>query len=94
MKNDDIRLLAFQNPEIIKGLIVTQNQIKIIKFISDTLDGVFSPIISREFNISIQSSSTILATLYKKGYLDRKEEVHPSGGSQYLYTVRPEFVWS
>lgn len=92
MKDDNIRFLAFKNPEKLRVLMVTRNQINIIKFISKAPEGVFSPLISFKFNISIQSASTILATLYKKGYLSRSEKVHPTGGSQYLYSVRMELV--
>ena len=91
MKNDNIRLLAFSDPELMRGLRVTENQKKIINFITGEITGVFSPLISKKFNISIQSASTILATLHRKGYLDRLEKVHPTGGSQYLYDTRIEF---
>lgn len=91
MKNDSVRIFAFKNPELVRCLIVTQNQIKIIKYINTKL-GAVSLDVSVRFKISIQSASTILATLYKKGYLTRKEKVHISGGIQFIYAVRNRFV--
>lgn len=92
MKNDNIRLLAFKDPELVKSLIVTQNQVKIIRLISRRPEGVFSTLLVKKLNISIQSASSILSKIYRKGYLTREEKIHPTGGSQYLYNVRPEFV--
>lgn len=92
MKNDNIRVFAFKNQELVRSLMLTQNQIDIIKFIAKQGGGVFSTLVSKKANISIQSASTILATLHRKGYLVRKEQVHPTGGSQYLYDARLEFV--
>ena len=84
---DDIEIRkAFLNPRArkrIKQLSLGKTEIEIVELVQcgerTTRD------IAQLMNVAMNSISTQLNTLYKKGYLRRKQVTAPSGGYEFEY---------
>lgn len=80
---DTIRKFIIKNRKTIKRLMTSEHDLILLNFISN------KKFTSAEYAVlkdcSIQLASNKLKTLYEKGYLDRIERVHETGGIEYEY---------
>jgi|GEM_PF-3560792 len=88
----DIRSLIL-NPdmkETIKRMMLSDNQIDTLKFISSK--GVTSSELAMHQQTSVQGASQLLKNIYSKGYMLRKELKSKSGGVEFAYWVKDEYM--
>lgn len=83
MRNN-IRHTIFNYNKVVRSLMLTDKQIRLIKYIEST-GGCASPKAAKKFKVNIQTISTMLKKLVEKGYLFREKDGDPSGGVCYLY---------
>jgi len=80
------RKLCLDHPDIAKSMLLTHNQIAIVRMVRNHTHPTMTP---RELadtrDLSIQAASQQLVHLWKKGYLERSERVQESGGIIYHY---------
>jgi predicted transcriptional regulator len=84
----DIRNFILDNHSEVKSMILSESQIILIKAIKQRwMHGIRTAAydLSLESGVSIQSASTRLKNLYKKGWLKRDKTKDPSGGYMYQY---------
>lgn len=74
-------------PKLYKKYRITDRQILILEYVESGLIPTTSTQVAEEFDISVPNASTQLATLYKKGYLKKKETFSPTGGRLFEYTI-------
>ena len=88
MKDKTLMTLMVECPGFIREKLLTDGQIELIKD-AKRLDeeGLTSRWVSNVYDISIQSASSKLKKLHKKGYLKRTNEGADSGGDEYVYRV-------
>lgn len=89
----DYMRLVLDSPEQAKRLMLSENQAKLVNMIR--AEGTLSVTARRmadEERVSIQSMSSRLATLWQRGYLERRSSIDETGGIIYLYrsVVRDE----
>lgn len=92
LQEKDLRSLILQ-PDIkdaIKRLMLTDNHVETLRYIGDK--GVTSADLAKHQGTIVQASSQLLKNIYSKGYLLRKEMKAPSGGIEYVYWVKDEYI--
>jgi len=92
LNEKDIRSLIL-NPEMkeaIKRLMLTDNHIETLRFVSDK--GVTSSELAAHQGTIVQAASQLLKNIYAKGYLLRKELKAASGAIEYAYWVKDEYL--
>ncbi len=73
-------------PNTYRGAIITDHCIRILELITlSEYEMVDSRWLSELSGKSIQNSSAVLVSLWKKGYLSRVERIDTSGGIIYKY---------
>jgi len=86
MKNRKLMRLFLDNPIKIRNIVLTDNQIGIIRIIQkDYKQGISARELCTIKDISIQNASAMLIKLYRIGYLTRAEKVADSGGIEFSY---------
>jgi len=85
MKDDDIRHKMFHQLDDVKKLMLSGRKIQILKWCKK---GFTSAELVDRLDISIQAASSQMAALHRAGYLDRVDQVHPTGGSEFVYKCR------
>jgi len=95
-KADDnsIRLIlsAFENPTKYRSILLTDNQIHIVKgFINKKHEMTVKQFAAYK-QISASNASVILSNLYKKGYLERLKLETQLEGFTYKYRARIIFI--
>jgi len=83
MISDDMMREILQNSEMIRQILPTAQQLKILKYI-DTKE-VTSNDLAVFFNISIANAGGQLSKLHRNGWLRRSDVGDPTGGSMYVY---------
>lgn len=81
-----LRREIFKNLSMIKELMITETDIKLIGHIQDQETCTVNDV-KNVWDASTQHISTKLASLYSKGYLMRRELKSASGGIEYVYWV-------
>ena len=76
--------------ETIKRLMLTDNHIETLRFIADK--GRTSAELSKHQGTYVQAASQLLQNIYKKGYLLRREVSSVTGGIEYVYWVKDEYI--
>lgn len=79
-----IRKIIMGNPGLVRELAITEEQQEIIEFIAYRYESTAHEV-ADHFKCSIQSASSRLSALAKKGYLVRRKSIHNSGGLEYYY---------
>lgn len=74
-----------KHPQMVRGVILTENQACLVEYIRDEEMGATASMVSDWQGCSIQSASTKLTRLWYRGYLNRIEELDPTGGIRYVY---------
>jgi predicted transcriptional regulator len=69
-------------------VIISAPQRTLLDLIVLEPDGVGSAHVSNILEISIQSASIRLKTLYEKGYVTREEIASESGGIEFIYKAK------
>ena len=78
------RFLA--SPVDYKSVIITDHAIDLLGAIENhSYPTISSGELADKWDISVQSASTQLVKLWAKGYLEREERIHPTGGIVYRY---------
>ena len=92
MNNKNLRKIIYENNRIIRPLLLSRQQAKIMNLANVFSGGItsaslseFTDDLSRHHTISIQNASTQLRKLYDKGYLIREKLPNKSGGFEYRY---------
>ncbi len=83
MISPDMMREMLQNSELIRQILPTAQQLKILKYI-DTKE-VTSNDLAVFFNISIANAGGQLSKLHRNGWLRRSDVGDPTGGSMYVY---------
>ena len=83
MISADMMREMLQNSEMIRQILPTAQQLKILKYI-DTKE-VTSNDLAVFFNISIANAGGQLSKLHRNGWLRRSDVGDPTGGSMYVY---------
>lgn len=83
-------ILAPGAKEKIKQLMLTDNHVKTLELIGEK--GITSAELSAHQKTYVQAASQLLNNIWRKGYLDRKELKSTSGGIEYKYVVKGEYV--
>ncbi len=83
MISADMMREILQNSEMIRQILPTAQQLKILKYI-DTKE-VTSNDLAVFFNISIANAGGQLSKLHRNGWLRRSDVGDPTGGSMYVY---------
>ena len=83
---NDLRKLIFSNLTLVKELLLTQNDLKIISFVSGKANATPSDVAKHE-SVSVNNASTKLKKLFEQGYLTRSESKSSSGGIEFVYTL-------
>jgi DNA-binding MarR family transcriptional regulator len=81
----DLRIFFAHYPLLIKSVAINRNQRDLV-FLIDSVESVTSREIADKLDISIESASSRLKTLYEKGYLTRENIMADSGGIEYWYS--------
>ena len=71
---------------VIKEMLPTTREVEILDFIKKNKRTGSNDICSR-FNISVQNANASLNKLWRKGFLDRLDVGHATGGSYFLYEI-------
>lgn len=82
----DLVYIAIHREDEIRKYFLTVNQNNLLWLIAKR-DKITANELSKIFDESIQNASTKLQTLYKKGYLNRKNIGDPTGGNMYEYSL-------
>lgn len=92
LNDPDIRSLILNGymKEKIKSLMLSDNQIETLKFVSDK--GLTSSELANHQKTSVQGASQLLKNIYAKGYMLRKELKAKSGGIEFAYWVKDEYM--
>lgn len=85
MTKQDFMRGFLATPQAIRELILSDYQLRTVKYVRLSPKGVLSRDIAEFNDSSIQSAGALLSTLTRKGYLRRVEQVQASGGKEYLY---------
>lgn len=85
---NNLRQMIATKNDIVRCLLLSKNQIKILKLIAQGIDTTKD--ISQIMRVSDRSISVILGRLYKKGYLSRGKKSTTKGGITYIYSVTVE----
>lgn len=85
-KEKQIRKLIFNDYQLIKKLMLSNGELQFLTEIKAT-GGLTSSYVSILRKISIQSASSRLTKLWRKGYLKRVNQGSESGGDEYFYTA-------
>ena len=86
-KEKQIMKLMVSDYELIKKLMLSNGELKMLTEIK-ALGGLTSSYVSTSNHISIQSASSRLTKLWRKGYVKRINQGAESGGDEYFYTVK------
>lgn len=79
-----IRKIIMSNPSLVRELAISEEQQELVEFIASRYESTAREVADR-FDCSIQSASSRLNALAKKGYLVRRKSIHTSGGLEYYY---------
>jgi len=83
MISADMMREILQNSELIRQILPTAQQLKILKYIDNK--EVTSNDLAVFFNISIANAGGQLSKLHRNGWLRRSDVGDPTGGSMYVY---------
>ena len=83
MISADMMREILQNSEMIRQILPTTQQLKILKYIDNK--EVTSNDLAVFFNISIANAGGQLSKLHRNGWLRRSDVGDPTGGSMYVY---------
>jgi predicted transcriptional regulator len=83
MISADMMREILQNSEMIRQILPTAQQLKILKYIANR--EVTSNDLAVFFNISIANAGGQLSKLHRNGWLRRSDVGDPTGGSMYVY---------
>ena len=83
MISADMMREILKNSEMIRQILPTAQQLKILKYIDNK--EVTSNELAVFFNISIANAGGQLSKLYRNGWLKRSDVGDPTGGSMYVY---------
>jgi predicted transcriptional regulator len=83
MISADMMREMLQNSELIRQILPTAQQLKILKYIDNK--EVTSNDLAVFFNISIANAGGQLSKLHRNGWLRRSDVGDPTGGSMYVY---------
>ncbi len=83
MISADMMREILQNSEMIRQILPTAQQLKILKYIDNK--EVTSNDLAVFFNISIANAGGQLSKLHRNGWLRRSDVGDPTGGSMYVY---------
>lgn len=88
MKLTDIELrnAIYKDLALVKSLLLTHNDINLIKFIKSELS-VTPGKVAIYKDVNVNNASTKLKRLFEQGYLVRKEDKSSSGGVEYIYSI-------
>lgn len=85
-KERQIMRLMVSDYQLIKKLMLSNGELQMLTEIR-ALGGLTSSYVSTSKRISIQSASSRLTKLWRKGYLKRINQGAESGGDEYFYTA-------
>lgn len=85
---DDIRKLMLTRLSDIKDVMLSPRAVEIVMWLQGSEKS--SANLAEKYNISVQNASQQLNNLYKKGYLNRTEQIEPTGGTIYFYRSKYE----
>jgi predicted transcriptional regulator len=79
-----LRKAMMRNPKLLRELVLSEAQEKLYNLVAYRYE-VGAAAVAKELRCSIQSASSRLSALAKKGYLVRRKSIHGSGGVEYFY---------
>lgn len=86
MTDDEIRTLILTDRERVQRLMLTDQESEVLQhFISYTTFSSFQ--VSAVFCFQPSHTSMVMKKLFDKGYVTRRRETAPSGGSEYQYAA-------
>jgi hypothetical protein len=86
MLADDLRKAIFTNLNLVKELLLTHGDLKVISFVSEKINA--TPCDVAKFKeVNVNNASTKLKKLFEQGYLTRSESKSSSGGIEFIYSV-------
>ena len=85
-KEKQIMKMMVNEYQLIKKLMLSNGELKMLAEIR-AIGGLTSSYVSASHHISIQSASSRLTKLWRKGYLKRINQGSESGGDEYFYTA-------
>ena len=86
MESDIRKLVLDGKGEKIRALLLTSNQIELVKMVNKA-GTLRASLLSHLQGGSIQNASAQLNRLYRAGYLNRLDTSASSGGIEYTYTT-------
>jgi len=87
MKTNKLRKTFLNNPQKVRGILLTDYQMSILDLISNNEGDSDSKWLMSVLSISITNATTQLRKLWEKGYLTRVETKDPTGGILYKYST-------
>ena len=82
----ELRTAIYKDLALVKRLLLTHNDINLIKFIKSELS-VTPGKVAIYKDVNVNNASTKLKRLFEQGYLVRKEDKSSSGGVEYIYSI-------
>ena len=86
MTDIELRNAIYKDLALVKSLLLTHNDINLIKFIKSELS-VTPGKVAIYKDVNVNNASTKLKRLFEQGYLVRKEDKSSSGGVEYIYSI-------
>jgi predicted transcriptional regulator len=87
VKPNELRAAFIQWPDTFRAVILSDEQLALYRLVRKNIE-LTSAEAADALGISVQSASTRLNVLKKKGYLGRIPRVAASGGTEYAYHTR------
>ena len=87
MGQDHLRNTIIENREMIKKLMLTDQQAEVLDYFSSYVSFRACDV-SKEFGLNPSHSSMVMRGLYDKGYVSRTMASADTGGPEYIYMVR------
>jgi predicted transcriptional regulator len=85
---DLVRVAILTNPYLVRSLLPTKKECEVLMMVKMCRETT-SEDVAAKFEISIQQASNYLLNLFHLEFLDRRQEVHTTGGIYYVYAVKP-----
>lgn len=87
MNPKQLMKLFLECPDTIRNVVISDNQAATVRYIRDCgYPNVSAREIADEKDITIQSASVLLATLWRRGWLKRMQYADSTGGIYYRYS--------
>ncbi len=86
MTSAEFRCFMVQQPEVVRDLLLTENQLRTLEDVKYANMQMSSSTLADIQSISVPCASVKLRKLWSKGYLARRQQMDSTGGIYYAYT--------